>query len=229
MFRASFAALVLLLAAGTAIAADPPRANTVEMQAEAQREVANDLLNATLYVELSDANPAALANGLNKAIGEALRIAREYKSVRVRSGANQTYPVYSRPGALQGWRGRAEIRLESREFDAATALIGRLQSSLQLGGLHFSVAADSRRVVENELIAEAIGAFRARAEIVRGALGGRAYRIQRLSLNNNSFMPQPRAMAARAAVASPEVMAPAVEAGVSTVSVTVAGAIEVLD
>ena len=51
-----------LALAGAALAADPaPRYNTVELQAEAQREVANDTLSASLYVELNDANPAALA------------------------------------------------------------------------------------------------------------------------------------------------------------------------
>ena len=231
MFRTVLAAAALCsaLAVLPATAAEPPRYNTVDLQADAQREVANDLLNATLYVELNDASPAALANGLNKTLGEALRVAKEYKSVRVRSGANQTYPVYSRPGTLQGWRGRAELRLESRDFEAATALIGRLQASLQLGSLNFSVAPDTRRTVENELIAEAIAAFKARADIVKGALGGRSYKIQRLGLNSNSNVQQPRLMAARSALSSAEVTPPAVEAGASTLTVNAAGAIEVID
>src|ERR1700704_1387842 len=67
----SFGMIVVL----TALAALPvdapaaesfqPRYNAVEFQAEAQREVQNDLLNATLYVELNDANAAALANAIN--------------------------------------------------------------------------------------------------------------------------------------------------------------------
>ena len=51
-----------LALAGTALAADPaPRYNTIELLADAQREVANDTLSARLFVELNDANPAALA------------------------------------------------------------------------------------------------------------------------------------------------------------------------
>jgi predicted secreted protein len=220
-----------LALAGGALAAEPaPRYNTIELQADAQREVANDTLVASLYAELNDANPAALANALNKAANEALRVAKDYKNVRVRSGNNQTYPVYAKGNVLQGWRGRAEIRIDSRDFEAASALIGKLQAGMQLGSLSFSVSPEARRQNENELITEAIGAFKARAEIVRGALAGRGYKILRLNVNSGSSAPPPRFAVARAmAAAAPEVAAPNLEGGVSQITVTVGGAIEVLD
>jgi len=220
-----------LALAGAALAADPaPRYNTIELQADAQREVANDTLNASLFVELNDANPAALANAINKAANDALRVARDYKGVRVRSGNNQTYPVYAKGNVLQGWRGRAEIRIESRDFEAASGLIGKLQAGMQLGSLSFSVSPEARRQTENELITEAIGAFKARAEIVRGALAGRGYKILHLNLNSGSSVPPPRfAMARALAAGASEVAAPNIEGGVSLVTVTAGGAIEIVD
>jgi predicted secreted protein len=150
--------------------------------------------------------------------------------VRVRSGNNQSYPVYAKGNVLQGWRGRAEIRIESKDFGAASALIGKLQAGMQLGSLNFSVSPDARRQTENELIAEAINAFKARAEIVRGALAGRGYKILRLNVNSGSNAPVSRVAMARAlAAGAPEVAAPNLEGGVSLVTVTVSGAIEVLD
>lgn len=225
-----FAALALALACG-ALAADPaPRYNTVELQAEAQRELANDTVSASLYVELNDANPAALAAALNKAANEALRTAREYPAVHARSGNNQTYPVYAKGNVLQGWRGRAEIRLESKDFEAASRLIGKLQAGMQLANTAFSVSSEARRQAENELIAEAIAAFKLRADIVRRALGGRSYKIQRLNVSTGYSAPPPRFAVARAmAAAAPEVAPPNLEGGVSMVTVTVGGAIEVLD
>ncbi len=220
-----------LALSGAALAADPaPRYNVVELQAEAQREVANDTLSASLYVELNDANPAALANALNKTANEALRVAGDHKSVHARSGSNQTYPVYAKGNVLQGWRGRAEIRLESKDFAAASGLIGKLQAGMQLGNLSFSVSPEARRQTENELIVEALGAFKARAEIVRGALAGRGYKIQRLNVGSGHSAPPPRfAMTRALAAGAPEVAAPNLEGGVSLVTVTVGGAIEVLD
>ena len=217
--------------AAGAFAAEPAplRYNTVEFQAEAQREVQNDLLNASLYVELNDTSAAALASAINKTVNEALSVAKQYASVRVRSGNNQTYPIYSKGNQLQSWRGRAEIRIESRDIEAAASLIGKLQAKMQLGNISFSVAPETRRSVEDELIVEAINAFKARAEVVKSALAGRGYKLQRLSVNSGSNMPQPRFAMARAAVSSSDVTPPNLEAGVSQITVTANGAIEVIE
>lgn len=221
--------LVSAVCAAAAFAAEPsyPRYNAVEFQAEAQREVQNDLLNATLYVELNDASAAALADAINKRVNEALRVAKGYKGVQVRSGNNQAYPVYSKSNALQGWRGRAEIRIESKDFDAASALIGKLQSSMQLASLGFSVSPEARRAVHDELSVEAIRAFKARAEILKAALAGRGYKLVRLNVATGYQGPQPRFALARAA--AQEVTAPNLESGVSLVTVVASGTIEVTD
>ena len=227
----SICLLLSLLLTGSAFAADPaPRYNTVELQAEAQRELANDSLSASLYVELNDVDPAALAAALNQTANEALRVAKGYPGVRVRSGNNQTYPVYAKGNVLQGWRARAEIRLESKDFEAASRLIGKLQATMQLGNTAFSVSPEARRQAENELIAEAIAAFKARADIVRAALAGRSYKILHLNVNAGYSAPPPRYAAMRAMSAgAPEAAPPNLEGGVSMVTVSVSGAIEVLD
>jgi predicted secreted protein len=225
----SMAGCFFLAAVSAAAAEPPPRYNTVELQAEAQREVQNDLLNANLFVELNDPNPAALANAINQSVNGAMRIAKGYKGVQVRSGNNQTYPIYAKGNVLQGWRARAEIRIESKDFESASGLIGKLQAGMQLGNMTFSVSPEARRATENELIAEAIGAFKARADIVKAALAGRGYKLQRLNVVNGYNAPQPRLAMARMAVSAQDVAAPNLEAGVTLVTVTANGAIEVLE
>ncbi len=223
-------ALALCVPPASVSAAEPapPRYNTVTLQADAQREVQNDLLNATLFVEVNDSTPAGVANAVNKSVNDALRIAKDYKNVRARSGNNQTFPVYTKGNQLQGWRGRGEIRLESKDFEAASALIGKLQSSMQLGGIQFTVAPESRRAVENELITEAIAAFKARAEIAKTALGGRGYKLQNLNVGSGrAVMPQPYMAMARAQAA--EVAAPNLEAGASVITVNANGTVEILE
>jgi predicted secreted protein len=148
--------------------------------------------------------------------------------VRARSGYNQTYPVYDRNNKQTGWRGRAEIRLESKDVQAMGDLIGRLQASMQLGGVRFSVSPELRRQVENELMIEAVAAFRARADIARQALNGGSYKIRRISLNTGGFAPPPVPVArAMAPAAADTVVAPNFEAGWTTVQVGASGTIEV--
>lgn len=224
---ALFAAVVALPAAAQRGGDEPHRHNIVELQAESQREVANDLLTATLYAELNDMDAAKLASSLNTRTNEALAVAKEYRTVRTRSGGNQTFPVYDRNQRLTGWRGRAEIRIESRDFQAAGALIGQLQANLQLGGVNFGVSPEARKRAQDELITEAIAAFRARGDIVRSALGGRGYRIGRIAINTGGGFVQPRQAFAARGVGAEAVAAPQLEGGVSQITVNVSGSIEI--
>jgi len=226
--------ILLLLAAlipVAAIAAEPstPRYNTVSLQASAQRELPNDLLTATLSIEVNEASAAGVAKAINAALNRALRIAQQETAVRAWSGNNQTFPVYTRGNQLQGWRGRGELRLESKDFEAASKLIGKLQSSLQLQGIQFGVSPEARAAAENALIGEAIAAFKARAEIVQKALGGRGYKLQNLDVSSGHRGPIPRMAMARPAMAAESVAPPALEGGVSTITVNANGTIEILE
>lgn len=224
---------ILAFAFSAAAAAQGPavelRWNQVDLQAEATREVQNDTVQANLYVELTDANPAALAAQLNRATSEALKTASEFKTVQARTGGNTTFPVYDRNQKLTGWRGRADIRLESKDFAAAAQLVGKLQSSLQLGQVSFAVSPELRRKTENELIVDAIAAFRSRAEVAAKALGAKSYRIRRVSLNTQGAFPQPRPYMGRVAAASAADAAPPppLEGGTAVVTVGAAGTVEV--
>jgi predicted secreted protein len=209
-------------------ALEPARYNQVELQAEASREVQNDLMNASLYAEVADPSAARVADQLNRLAGEALKTAGEVAAVKARSGTNQTYPVYDRAGKTTSWRGRAEIRLESKDIRAMAALIGRLQSSMQLGGVSFSVSPELRRQAENELINEAVAAFRARADVAAKAIGGRTYKIRRIALATAGMQPSPRPMTARTMSAqAAEVSTPVFEAGTSIVNVVASGTVDV--
>jgi predicted secreted protein len=226
--------LALAAAAGASVAAaqaplEPVRFNQVDLQAEVSREVQNDLMNASLYAEVTDPSAAKVADQLNRIAADALRAAGEFKSVRARSGYAHTYPVYDRANKLTGWRGRTEIRLESKDTQAMAALIGKLQSTMQLGGVSFTVSPELRRQTEDELINEAVAAFRARAEIAAKAIGGRTYKIRRIGLNTGGLPPVPRPMAAPRALGpqAVEVAAPVFEAGTSVVNVAAAGTVEV--
>jgi len=219
--------LLLAPALAWAQAPEASRFNQVELQAEASREVQNDLMHATLYAEVSDPSAARVADQLNRVTADALKTAATVAAVKARSGSAQTYPVYDRAGKLTSWRGRSEIRLEAKDTGAMAGLIGRLQSSMQLSGVTFSVSPELRRQAENELINEAVAAFKARADIAAKAIGGRSYKIRRVGLNTAGMQP-PRPMAMRAMQAqAAEVSTPSFEAGTSMITVTASGTVEV--
>jgi len=205
------------------------RFNQVELRAEASREIPNDLMSARLGVDAQESGPAEVAAALNRATAAAIAAAKAFDQVKAQTGPTYTYPVYDRDQRLVGWRGRAEVRVESRDFQALAQLAAKLQPAMQLGGIAFSISPEARRRIESELIVEAVEAFRARAVIAQRALGGSSYRIRRIALDTGGAPPvRPMAMARAApAGAGADPPPPVFEGGETQVQVTAIGLIEV--
>lgn len=206
-----------------------PRYNQVDLQTQVMREVDNDLIRATMYAERQESDPAALQNALNKIAAEAHAAARDFTTVKTTTGRNNTYPVYDRNNRLIAWRGRSEVRLESKDFPAVAKLIARLQSSMQLGNVSFSVSPELRRQVEQEMLQEAVDSFRERAGILTRALGGKSYRLRQLSVHTSGGSPVQPMMARAAKADAAESYAPVLEGGTSHINVGATGSIEVVE
>lgn len=157
--------------------------NRVDFQVEAAREVANDLLIANMSIEVQDKQPAQVARQINAALNDALKKAAAFGNVKASSGGQNTHPVYGKNSQIDAWRGHAGLRLESRDFKSAGELIMRLQATLQLTGLSFTLSPESRTQLENDLLTEAIKAFQHRADTIRTAMGSRTYRTVHFSIN----------------------------------------------
>lgn len=211
--------------AGTAAADDDDAMRRVGFQVERSREVANNWVRATVSVTAENADPARLADEINQTMAWALDLARDRKGVEVESGGYRTHPIHEK-GRLRRWRGSQDLRLEGADFEAVTGLVGELQSRLQLQSLHFSVSPERRRGVEDELIGEALDAFRGRAEIVKGKLGAGGYEIVRLDVNTGGGLPRPMRHDMAVMRAAAEVAPPAVEGGTSRIVVGVSATIE---
>lgn len=220
--------LPFLLFAPLLAHADPQPLNRIDFSTEVETVATNDLLTATLSIESSHRNPAMLAQELTRKTNEALKLANGFKTVRLTSGNQQTWPVYSEKNRLESWRGRAEVRLESQDFKAAGELISQLQATLQLNGLNFSVAPGTRRELENQLIEQAVQAFRQRADRIRQAWNAKSYKLVQMNLGTAGQPVPPPVYAMRAAKMEMSADVPAAEysGGESRLSVQVSGAIE---
>lgn len=227
------ACLSLILACSSALADTPLTYNRVDFQTEVSREIPNDQLNATLSIELTDKDPARLSRDLTLAMNEALKKAKAFPSVKASSGNQQTWPIYGQgitvSSKLEGWRGRAEFKLESTDFKAAGELIAQLQEKLQLNGLNFSVANSTRQALENSLSTEAIANFRTRADKIREAWQAKSYKLVNMGLGSAGAAPQYRNVMMMAKTADAEAMPGADYAGgESRMTISVSGTIELL-
>ena len=226
--KACVLAMAMFGTANLALANDhnSPR-NRIDFQTEVNQVLPNDLMRATLSIELSDKNPGQLARALTQAMNESLAKGRSFNTVKLASGNQQSWPIYNDKQRLESWRGRAELTLESKDFKAAGELLSQLQDKLQLQGLNFVVSEESRLAAEKKLTTEAIAAFREKADTVRQAWGAKGYSLVQMNLGSSGggggYPRPPMVMMMRRADAA---AAAEMAGGESRVSVSVSGSIE---
>jgi len=202
-------------------------ATLIELSAEANRPAANDLVHATVFAEATGSTPGKLSHQINGVIAEALKTAKTYGSVRTQSGGTSTSPVYAAGGKIEAWRMRSQLVLESRDSDAISELLGKLQGTMGVASLILQPAPETRKQVENDAMRDAIAAFKERAQVIADVLG-KPYRIKQLTVLSNAGIVQPLSRGISSAMLASAASLP-MEAGESRVSASVTGQIELLD
>lgn len=217
-----------LLASAPTAGADPlsdPR-NRASFQVVVTREVENDWATARLSAMAEGQDPTRVAAEVNAKMTRALARAKQEKGIEIESGGYMTQPVYD-ANRIVRWQAWQEIRLESADVDRLSKLIGALQEEqLLLSGIEFSVKRETREKLQDELTLEALGRFRARADLVSKGMGRAGWSLISLAVGQGGGHPHVYAMRAEADMAMKSAAAPAFEAGKSELSITVDGTVE---
>jgi predicted secreted protein len=219
--------LISCLLAPVSTAQDEPAHNPmrrVEFQVERTRDVANDLVTALMRVTHDDLDPARLGERVNSDMRWATELAKKERGIEVESGAYYTSPIREKE-RISGWTASQELVLTSRDTAQLSRLVASLQEKLQLASMQFSVSVGRRRAVETELIAEALDAYRKRAQLIAQELAATAHELVYLSVNAGGGAPPVPVRFGEAAY-SAKVAEPSFEAGTSTLSVAVSATIE---
>ena len=203
--------------------------NLVSLQAQGSLEVQQDMLTISMNTTRDGADAATvqtqLKTALDAALAEAKKVAQPGQ-LDVRTGNFSLYPRYGRDGKINGWQGSTELVLEGKDFARISTLAGKI-NTLTLGNVGFGLSREARARVEAEVTAQAIERFKAKAQDVSKGFGFTGFTIREVSVNANDQgnAPRPRMMAMEAKMSSADAAVP-VEAGRSTVVVTVAGSVQ---
>ncbi len=195
----------------------------ISLSAEAQREVANDLLTAVLYQEREGSDAARLATEVNRAVEWAVAEAGPVKRIKVRTLEYRTHPLYNKQ-TLTGWRVRQSIRLESADTSALSALVGKLQKRLAVENIGYKLSPATRTQAENNLIGQAIHSFDKRARLITKQMGRPDYRLVSMDVQTGGMTPRPMQRGAMMAMSMDA--GPSIKPGTQTVQVQVHGTIE---
>lgn len=203
--------------------------NVVQMAASASIEVQQDLLTLTMGTTREGADAAVVQNQLKQALETALVEARKAAlagQLEVRTGNFNLYPRYGRDGKITTWHGTTELVLEGRDFARISTTAGRIQT-LTMGGVSFGLSREQRNKVEGDAQGMAIERFKSKASDIARGFGFSGYTLREVSVNANDQGPiaRPRMLAMEAKTSSADAAVP-LEAGKSTVLVTVSGAVQ---
>ncbi len=213
--------------AQTATKEGPP---TLTLDAQAKSLVANDEMQVIFAVERDGNDLSAMNQTVLQALASAISDAKKVDGVRARMGTVQTNPNWTPQGKPNGWRVRGEVSLSlqnsSQNFASLGNLAGQLAQKLQLSGINFKLSDDARTAAEKQLIKNAAGAFRAKAQDAASALGYKSFDIKEVNLNNGNNVvirqaPMMKAMRSDSMSAAP---VPS-EGGDSEVTVTFSGTV----
>lgn len=208
----------------------PVPANVVNISASGFMEVPQDWLSMSLNTTREGPDAVTVQNQLKQALDAALTVARasaKPQQLEVRTGQFSLHPRYGSNGKINGWMGSTELVLEGRDFALISATAGKIQT-LTMANMSFSLSRESRQKLEADVQALAIERFKQRASDVAKGFGFAGYSLREVAVSSadQEGRPiQPRMMAMEAKAAMSDAAVP-VEAGKSTVNVTVSGSVQ---
>ena len=215
-------ASLLPLMAQAAPAQEPP---TASVNAHVSTEVPQDEAHASLYVEQTGADRAKVVSEVNAAVKGALNLAST--TVKVKTGGYRSFPLYDKNQHISGYRVRADVSLESKDFEAFSKTLTTLSATLSVQDVGYSVSDEALNAVKSHLLTQVAGEFRTEAGALSHAFGFSGYNIKDLNVNYDTGALRTPAMKAVAFTAvSPSAEVPAaVEPGTTTVTATANGTV----
>ena len=220
-----------LMICSPAQAADQPVSNQASLSASVSQDIDSNLFKARVSISRQvDGNHLdRIYNEVNTLAHKALGLARKYPGMEAVTQSNTTQPVYKQ-GKIDGWRVVYTLELTTTKQDDLAALVGQLQSFMNVDDMFFLVSDDSRKKTENELIAKAISEFNERAKIITRAQGKKSYRLVSMNVTTGNQPVRNYPMVRdRSYVSVKSATPPPIEAGKQKVTVSVSGTIQMRD
>lgn len=185
MRRLVLALAVTLAIPGYALAMDsefmklpPPGASIINLSATERVQLPQDLLIASLRIEVEGADPRDLQNKINDSMKTALEKAAASPEVKA---VTDQYNIYQyepddrsepRPRGETLWRGTQGLTLSGKNADAILKLAGELQDAgFLMNGLSYTLSTEKADEARDALMEKTLASLMERARRAAKALG----------------------------------------------------------
>lgn len=211
----------------------PPEGHTlVNLSASENKVLKQDLLVASLRMEVKGKDSKSVQNDINQAMAKALAEVKKYDTLKVSTGSYSLYeyhePIVDKAsGEVTGhdkqWRGAQTITFESVDSESVLDAAGKLQDmGFAMNSLDYTLSPEVAEKERDALVVAAIEKLKAKAAVIAKALGKSGYELAEVNIDGNmSAPPMPYARAMKMEMAAADMAAPVAEAGESTVTMSV--------
>ena len=213
-----------------------PGQTIISLSALEQVEIKQDLLDASLRIEIEGKDAQKIQNDINTAMQKALDASKDLKDVKASTGQYYVYsynPNVQQPVAEQKsktkapniWKGSQTIELKSKNQAELLELAGKIQDlGFVMNGLNYTLSPEQTESYRDGLMTAALKKIQTKADLAAKALGKSGYDIVEVNVDGaNPFPPVPvmYAKAARMEMVQSDMAAPVAQAGDQTVSLSV--------
>jgi predicted secreted protein len=212
----------------------------VSLSASDQKKVEQDLLVASLRIELDNKDARKVQDEINKAMQKAMDIAKAEPSIKVSTGNYYVYSYDPNPSPTplsredqqkrMVWKGSQTIDLQSKDSQKILEIVGKIQDAgFAMNGLNYMLSPELAEAQKDELLVGALKKIKTKAELISKTLGKSGYDIVEVNIDG-SYMPQPQpvmmmARSAKMEMASDSMSSPVAAPSETDVSLSVSARI----
>ncbi|WP_018873729.1 SIMPL domain-containing protein [Thioalkalivibrio sp. ALJ16] len=202
---------------------------TLTLTGNSERQVDNDRMTVLMQTEARAPEAAAAAASVNRSMEAALERVTKLETIEARTIGYSTRAIHASDdrSRISAWQVQQSLELTSGDFDRLGELVGTLQQQdLTVSQIRFSLSTEARREHRAAMIEEAMADLKDQARVLAHSLGATHLQTLEVELPDDRYSgPQP-IMAMRAMDESAS--QPALEAGHSTLSLSLRGRLRAL-
>lgn len=174
----------------------------VTLTASDQKKVEQDLLVASLRIEIDNKDSRKVQDEINKTMKEALGVVKAEPVIKVSTGNYYVYSYDPNPSpqplshAEQQkrmiWKGSQTIELQSKDSQKILDVLGKIQNmGFLMSGLNYTLSSELAEAQRDELLVGALKKIQTKADLISKTLGKSGYEIIEVNVDG-SYMPQPQ-------------------------------------
>lgn len=214
-----------------ALATFSAAAQTLDLQASSEKEVARNEMVIRLFVERNGRAVDELNKLVTQEVAKAKRATPE--GVQFANAGLSTLPVYDKNGKTEQWAVRATVEIRGADKKAVASVGTTLSQFMAFESIRFELGKAELEKTRNSLIQEVTNSFKERARIATESLGFSRYEISEVYLDvASSDVPRAYPQMARTKTLAFETAQATVEGlsegGVEKVTTTVRGRVALI-